>query len=536
MTGASVRGPIRRDRLLLAVLVLGLAAAKVAYNPLLDHESLDGDYYYQISRNVAEGVGFKTGVSILHQGLKELPGHTTIYPLWPLLLGWSGRAIGLDTAALLLPELLFVVSLILVYGLTNRVCSAFDRWSPGRGPPSAINPGHLVVLILGTSPVYFRYTSLPYTEALALTLTFLALLVVERGSERVGWAAVAGVLAGMAFLARSQNVGLIVAIPAAYLLASGVRQGTRLALAALIGAAIAIGPYLTFLWTWTAPPPATAVVLIDQYRETPELTPFMMSVPTESVWHHLRDRLTGVVVAFNPAHPESYVSSFGLAVYAVPVAMVSLVWSQRSRLSGWPARELVLPLAVVISGVLLLLPVHEAHLTTSNYEWLFGHRHGLPFVLLLVAALGYLGRRTRPWLAACVVLTALSSVTGVAGTVGRPVNDPTDGFTDAERALATWLDEQPRGTMALTTHAHGLSVLTRTGLHWAACQGSTEDTRAFVEHVGVDLVLVYPGEWACPQFAALKSTSESVRVFDDGLRRIEVVRPRRDRPDRGSGP
>ena len=64
------------------MIVTTCAVAKVCYNPTLDRRSLDGNYYYQIARHIAEGNGFRTSVSLYHQGLRTLPAPATIYPAW----------------------------------------------------------------------------------------------------------------------------------------------------------------------------------------------------------------------------------------------------------------------------------------------------------------------------------------------------------------------------------------------------------------------------------------------------------------------
>ena len=81
---------MRERHVLLLILLCLLAALKWGYNPGLGRNALDGDYYYQIARHVAEGDGLVTSVSLYHQGFKELPHPINIYPLWPLLLGYSG--------------------------------------------------------------------------------------------------------------------------------------------------------------------------------------------------------------------------------------------------------------------------------------------------------------------------------------------------------------------------------------------------------------------------------------------------------------
>ena len=58
---------------------------------------VDASYYFQLARHIANGDGFVTTVSLYHEGW-ILPAKTNIYPLWPLVLGYAGRMIGIEIA------------------------------------------------------------------------------------------------------------------------------------------------------------------------------------------------------------------------------------------------------------------------------------------------------------------------------------------------------------------------------------------------------------------------------------------------------
>jgi hypothetical protein len=119
-------------RILPLILLVGFAAGALGRNPVaLDERQADGLFYYQIAQHVAVGEGLLTSVSLFGQGMRELPSTTTVQPLWPLLLGWIGRSVGLDRAAAGLSELLYLVSLILLYALANRIGRAARKKRPG---------------------------------------------------------------------------------------------------------------------------------------------------------------------------------------------------------------------------------------------------------------------------------------------------------------------------------------------------------------------------------------------------------------------
>ncbi len=211
--GAVSRSEHPRERyarwLLLALGLCALASVKLLYNPYpIGRHSDDGSLYFQVARHIANGDGLKTSVSLYNAGLRPLPHATHIYPLWPLVLGYTGRAIGLLRAAVIVPEILYFVALILLYSVVNSVARPL-------GDPvvfrvrgvGIVDIGHITVAVFAINPVFFKYTSLPFTEGLAYSLLFAALIVIITGAARSSGviALCGGALLGLAFLARSRD-------------------------------------------------------------------------------------------------------------------------------------------------------------------------------------------------------------------------------------------------------------------------------------------------------------------------------------------
>lgn len=521
----------RRERaLLLAVILCFLAALKWSFNPGMGRNSLDGNYYFQVARHVAEGDGLMTSVSLYHQGFKELPHRTHIYPLWPLALGWAGRAVPLPAAAVLLPEVLYLVDLVLLYFLAIRLM----RRIRGKRDPSlfgggAVNLGHLAVLLFGVNPVFFNFTSLPYTEALAFAFVFAALLALDRAADRrpVLWGAAAGLLSALAFLTRTQTLGLGIAVVATLALAARAHRrylGAAAAAAAAIAAVLV--PWVLYLASFIRPFNPRVLISVGAYRETPEVEPFRWSVATSGWLDWARDRLAGLAVAFSPRSGSAYTASFGLAAWLAPVGLLRLARRPRDLAAIFdPARMAVT--ASVLSGLLMLAPIHLLHSRFLS-EWRFGHRHGLPLLLLLLPALGYLlARGGRLLRVLGMSLLLLGFAVGAFRSTRLLTADFRSGLLGPEPELVAWLDARRPRPVVLTTHAQTLSVFSRAGFHWMECRESPEQTRRLLEHIDIDYVLLYPGQGEC-RFAAGLDRLPVAATFGSGARRIRVYDARRE--------
>jgi hypothetical protein len=532
--------PASRERLAVLFLILApLVGLKAAYDPGLGRNSLDGDYYYQVARHVAEGDGLVTSVSLYHQGFKRLPHPTNIYPLWPLLLGLVGRVVPLPLAASLLPELLYLSSLLLLYPLANRLLERLR----GRPDPflfegwRVVDLGHVAVLLFGANPIFFNFTSLPYTEGLGFSLTFGSLLALDRAASGrwAAWAPIAGALAGLAYLTRSQMVMVVAAVVGALAL-GGLSERRRLAAAALAAAAAAVVaiPWLLHLASFVEPFDPRVLIDFSAYRETPEVAPFRAAYPVEGTWDRLRDVALGVGAAFDPrGRFTSYVGSFGAVAFAVPLALLHLALRPAGVRAG--LRALARPEGALIAGTAaaaaaMVLPLHMLH-SRFLWEWRFGFRHGLPFGLLALLAVAYLLVRGEPLVRRlALALVAASALTGTAAAGGVLAGARGWGLTAAERDLVAWLDEPSPRPAVLTTNAQPLAVYSRAGFHWTECRESAEQTRRLLAHLAIDYVLVYQVEHRCPFIAGVPELG-LVRKFGEGGGAIWVLAPR---PDRGA--
>ncbi|MEE9606463.1 MAG: hypothetical protein V3U03_01900 [Myxococcota bacterium] len=535
-----VRHQALREGCLLVAILAAFAGFKLVTNPTpFGRMAGDASHYFEVARHVAEGDGLVTSVSVWHQGLRPLPHRSTIYPVWPLLLGGIGRHVGLEFAVTAVPEFLYLLSLVLLYSLANRIAATWgSRTVEIWRVPATLTVGHLAVLLFGISPIYFRFTSLAHTEALAFTLSFAALLALDRTRERspVPWSALAGALAGLAYLTRSQMIGVPLAITAGLaLVGASDRLWLRAALASAAGAIAVCIPWALFLASFVEYFSLRMLVDFSAYRETPELDPYGGFVAVETFAKFLVDRGRGFLVAFRPLGAHSYSASFGPIVYLIPLVALSLLLSTRDRrrlILGLRARAAITPLTTVLAGLAGLAFPHLAHSIWFG-GWQFHSRQGLPMIFLIVPALGYLlpTRRERPpaaWRTVALLLMGGSLVylgIQLPSHIGWRNSPP----TLAELELSSWLSAQDPPPLSLSTMARRLSLLSRERFHWIHCEDSAEQTKRYFRYLGIDYLIVSQRGLRCPSFVGMDTELERAAVFGEGASRITVFRPVRPR-------
>lgn len=464
-----------RLSVLLAIL-LGFAVLKLTYNPYpVGPHSLDGSIYYQVASQFAAGEGLTSRLSDIGQGVARLPNTSPWYPLWPFLLGMSGKLIGLERAASVLPELFYFAALVLFYVLINALIEnpvISSRWP--------VDVGHLAVLMFGLNPVFFKYTSLPFTEGLAFCLMFGTALVLIRATETdsARLFLLAGLLAGLCYLCRSQNALMMGFVPLAVLI---LTRSVKFATLAALPGALIVGLWGAHLYRNFDH--FTTAMLLDTnaVHETPELEQLQIIVSTTGPWHLLKDRLKGFAVAFNPLNTQSYFRSFGMYVLLIPLAFL-LCWPGAIH---WKRSLIVLAVAI---GP--LIAVHLMHQRIWG-GWNFQFRHGLPLVLVLGIALAMLCSRGRFVRFVTVVLVGVSFLLNayqLRDELRREYLPP----TGAKLELIQWINTQP-GAVFLTTKAWDLTALTKGRFHAGWCDVSTEQLSIY-DKLNVTDVIVWDGE------------------------------------------
>lgn len=464
---------------------------------------VDGSYYMQVARHIADGEGIRTSVSLYDQGLRSLPARTNIYPLWPICLGLAAKVVSLESASTLLPRLLFVLDLGLLFTLANRI-SGSDRFD-----------GHAAVLLLGVNPSFFSNTCYPYTDGLALGLCFAALIALDLAlrKNRVMLYALSGAIAGLAFLTRSQMLLLGGGI-GVVLVAAALRRVTAWPAVAAFssGFVIAVLPWILYLATFIRP--LTLSAFVGMYSDTPGLPAFDQHVHVAGALSYAIDRLGGLAVMFNPLSPLSFVHTFGIAALLVPVGFAWALWRRR-----WMGG--LLSAATATAGLLLIAVLLDAH-NRFFLEWLFGYRHGLPFILLLVAALIQMREPVIRVIALAVVVVSVGL--NIPRIVAFAEEAPPPWPSIAQTELAGWLARYDPRAIVLTTDAQSLSVISRANFRWAACEQTPEQIERVLRLVRTDYVLLYEQERRCPFAQGVQRDLKPAAVFGTAPNRLLLLR------------
>jgi hypothetical protein len=503
----------RGEVLLLAAILLPLIVLRFALQSGPGPYGVDGGYYMQIARNVAEGQGLVTNVCLYHQGLDPLPAPTNIYPLWPSVLGAYARVIGLPTAVRDLPRFMYVLALLGLYLLARRV-------EPGAQKiVGSLNVAHLMVALFGLTPVFFSSTTFPYTEGLAFVMACAALATSFRPGPIA--ALTGGLLAALATLTRSQMLMLVFAIILARGFAAVRDRLWKDFLLSILGVAIVLVPWLLYVQTFAG----TFALhnLWVSYHQTAAIEAYPQGVQSATTFDTWMLRLQGMWTAFNPTSNDSFFALFGAAALLVPVAAVH--WIRRVVLRG---SVTISPgvLAIALSGLFL---TGALLLTPGRFfrEWLFGWRHGLPLIFLIVlAAVELIGFGHRYLRGGALAMIAASILWGGVIVVRTVLAGPPAGLIPAEVELTRWLDAQDRSTVVLTTNAQSLAPYSHANFRWAACDDSPATTKSILANVRTDYVAVYEHEQQCTFARGIKDVVEPAKIFGVAPRRILLLRHR----------
>jgi hypothetical protein len=498
-------------RLFLGMMAL-LVPVRIAQTAQVRAVYVDGAYYLEVARHVRDGHGLVSNLSLYHFGYETFPHPTSVYPLWPWLLGTLARVVPLDLETLgrwLSLSLSFTaVAAAFLFGRRLWPEPLLPRHVPG------MHAGHVFAMCLAVQAEFVFYTCLPFTEALAWTLLFLfAWRVVAHGASLgLGWAVEIAVWLSLLYFARYQLLVVPLAMAGSYglRLLLGPERG-RVALHAAVALGLfgaVLGAWFLHLRTFVVDADVLSLLRFDQNRANHLLHPLDVIVSNEGLLDLLLDRALGVLYAWDAASEASYTLSFytmhwALAA-ALPLLAVGLVRELRSE--GWAGalqrlrRPEVVPwlfLALFAAGA--LLSVHAVH-KHYNGQWYFSSRQGLMSLPAFLLALGWLLRQSRPLPQALGVLVLCSTFAAGTRTVWMHATAPPEELLGEESfsALIQWLEEHKDADGELivamdSQQVQRLGWLTEgVGYHWLMAKTTYEDVLTMTDRLGARYVVLRP--------------------------------------------
>lgn len=508
--------------LLLAAAFAPAVALKISHAILASDPGVDGGYYTDVAKHVRDGHGLATNLSLYHQGFETFPHVSPIYPIWPLVYGWTARIVPLEVAGVWLPALFWVVAVVFA-ALWARRLSPGDLWTRLPG----IDLGHAIAMFLALNGVFFRYTSLPYTEGLAFAILFAGLWWFHPRWKAmdIGTGFQLGAWLGVLVLVRSQLIVVAMAVACTLVVAIVLLEGRRRRIEAALACASAfvatLSSQLLRLADWSEVTAWTALLRFDLARERAALTPMDVLVDGDrSVTRHLLDFVTGLPIAFAVQGPMTYWRVFHGLQYALPLALVVFVASD-ARVRGRRLRPGSLPivfaLALAAGGFLSLHFIRKDFLT----EWHFGRRHALTAFFAFFLAWTYLARHratgVRALAAALLLLSAGLSHAQALKHVRAEARNGARSYDPLVRELERERDVSKPFVVALHGE-HAQRVAWRTdgvGFHWFYEKTTSEDVEALAR-LGVRWILLDPtrtADW--PMRSALEGEASLWRRAAD---------------------
>jgi 4-amino-4-deoxy-L-arabinose transferase-like glycosyltransferase len=217
----------RRERLAVAAAMAIALALVVVYVVATRPNSLAGDQreYHDMAVLFTQG---KPWWGFAPSGIE----HASAYrpPAYPLWAGFWYEVLGANTTRLLLVQsLLAPLTVLLSWVMARRLF----------GPRAALATAFVVAVF----PLVWEWFGLLYTEALAIPLMVLTLLLFLERPPSPKLAAGVGALMGLAMLIRPTSVFVFAGILAAFVIAAGWRRGALLTAASVGVAALVILPW-----------------------------------------------------------------------------------------------------------------------------------------------------------------------------------------------------------------------------------------------------------------------------------------------------
>jgi len=516
---------IQSTWIILAAMGLVALFAKVIANQDTEFLGYDGSYYANVAKNVRDGIGLKSDVSMFHQGLPYFPHPTPIYPLWPLLLGYAAWILDLTVAAVWLPTLLYFMTLAGAWLLVQRL-----KLSPIALGTWKIPAPLLAVLFVGANPHFFACTSVPYTEGLAFfgVVLFLHAGLSYTQKPGFGLAVLIGCLSAMTFLTRAQLLVVFAATMVWFAMLFFGSWQRRILVhggGAALGFGLCLWPQYAHLKSFMAKVGLHEFLRYDQYQATTYLEPLPVLVKQSSLLEFFLDKLPGFLIAFNYNSYHSYFQSFGWHFLFLPVAALLLVFGSfnKAQLAKWQAlvlgRRSPFYLLLLLLGCAGFFSLHMIH-KNLYVTWNFGIRHALAAAILFLMALYFAFLQPNRWIRiGAAVLFCLGLYSNIDLAQDKlAMLKPRVNAKNSE--LIGWINDEsksrPDGLIMVIPKPTPLEIALQTqgtGFHWVYERTSLAELDALFSRLNADYLVIHERDYKFGRFRFLKRRDDFLRRF-----------------------
>ena len=486
---------------------LFLTVTKVIYTLNADSFGWDGSYYYDIARNIHNGLGFTTNLSLYHQGMSYFPHPTPVYPLWPSLLGYSAYIFPLRFLAYILPVLLYFGTIIIIYRLIQK-----------KLPENIINTkycvvnyAHLGVLILCLHGKYFEVTSKPYTEALAYFLLFICLTRLVSIMPLIKFTTFLeiGIWSALLLLVRSQFIIFLISVVFFYLIILVWSRNMKYCLGIciiILSFLVSYAPQLFFLSEKLGQVNQGTVLFFDQYQASNTLSKLNVLVKYENFSQFLYYKLRGFWIAFFPWGKYSYSTTFHGFQYSFIVALFmipSIYFSSKNRKILYDKIKKLLSqpenFFFVFLTIFTLASFFSIHMLHKKLwaTWNFATRHALVCSFIFFLSFVFLFKQAffSKIKKFALFLFLIATFVGMGNLTLQTINQIySSQFSEKKVDLIHWFKNELAKKTSLTIampHPQKISVYSEgVNFHWVYHNTSKKDFKILFSELGSDYLLL----------------------------------------------
>ena len=494
-------------------------ALKVIFSLSIDQLGWDGSYYYDIARNIRDGYGFRTNLSLYHQGMPYFPHPTPVYPLWPRILGYWGGYFNLYQLSIWFPTILYFATLFMVYQLVKKIVPEIVY----QNDHLVVRLQHVAVLMVGLHFPYFESTSRPYTEGISFFLFFLFLYRFQNISKKYGFISLleAGAWCALLFMCRSQFFILLLSIITFYLILFFLQKRIKplfLIMSFCIGFLSTYLPQTLYLIQETGRVDIASILLFDQYQATEALSKVVVRKEYANFFECMAYKFYGFLIAFFPWGKYSYSGVFYGLQYSIVLACICILskYKHKGALSSMASqlrRYCLDPknhfkAVFILFSIFSFISIQMLHKNIWS-TWNFASRHGFVVSFLIFVSFAYIFKfaRSKEIKKAARLIILLGAVIGFSNVVFQTQTKLffTKTLYEKRRHLIDWVNGEASNTkknemiknltLAMYNPQWLVPYTDNVGFHWIYDKTSEQELKKIFGSFKTDYLLLDEQEY-----------------------------------------